>query len=317
MSPTGLPIRHLNQEVRAHGALLPEPLAHRRDTSESYRRVRYPNRILCGGRAMTYLASADLLAARSLAAESAFSLDHRVDLPVKRSTPGDSGGGQRNRARTFDSGIDAAVLPAPKGRHHRPEPAPAPEPVDEDPGFTVIDLRDQDTGFRIRTAPDHQRGPGALAVVIELDDYRTHHTGQSPPPTPPSPAEAGPARRVRHPAQHHARLPWPTGKAGGVMALCQAQGDTGRGERWYCIGRADHPGPPHRRSRPSPPPPERSPPRTRPPLGPHPPGGLHRHAVGRRAPRPAHALAHRDRTHPRTPRSPPTPTPRTTPGTRT
>ena len=144
---------------------------------------------------MTYLASADLLAARSLAAESAFSLDHRVDLPVKHSTPGHSAQGEGSRARTFDSGIDAAVLPAPKGRHHRPEPAPEPEPVDQDTGFTVIDLRDQDTGFRLRTEPDHQRGEGALAVVIELDAYRTHHTGQSPPPTTPEPAEAGPVRR--------------------------------------------------------------------------------------------------------------------------
>ena len=30
---------------------------------------------------MTYLSSADLLAVRSLAAESAFSLSHRTDLP--------------------------------------------------------------------------------------------------------------------------------------------------------------------------------------------------------------------------------------------
>ncbi|MGW8436698.1 hypothetical protein ACWGKS_16215 [Nocardiopsis sp. NPDC055879] len=141
---------------------------------------------------MTYLASADLLAVRSLAAESAFSLDHRVDLPVKRSALGGNVGGEGNRARTFDSGIDAAVLPAPRGRHHRPEPAPEPEPVDEDTGFTVIDLRDQDTGFRIRTEPDHQRGPGALAMVIELDAYRTP---PGPPPTTPSPAEAGPVRR--------------------------------------------------------------------------------------------------------------------------
>lgn len=78
---------------------------------------------------------------------------------------------------------------APKGKHHRPEPA------DEEAGFTVIDLRDQDTGFRLRTEPDHRRGPGAMAVIIELDAYRTHHTGQSPPPTTPEPAEAGPMRR--------------------------------------------------------------------------------------------------------------------------
>ena len=141
---------------------------------------------------MTYLASADLLAVRSLAAESAFSLDHRVDLPVKHSTPGHSAQGEGSRARTFDSGIDAAVLPAPKGRHHRPEPAPEPEPVDQDTGFTVIDLRDQDTGFRLRTEPDHQRGEGALAVVIELDAYRTP---ENQPPTTPEPAEAGPVRR--------------------------------------------------------------------------------------------------------------------------
>ncbi|MEU3307796.1 hypothetical protein [Nocardiopsis sp. NPDC006832] len=28
-----------------------------------------------------------------------------------------------------------------------------------------------------------------------------------------------------------------------MTQLCRAQGDSGRGERWYCIGRADHPGP--------------------------------------------------------------------------
>ena len=190
---------------------------------------------------MTYLASADLLAVRSLAAESAFSLDHRVDLLPKRSAPTSASGGgggvgaEGRRARTFYSGlaqgpltqhrpgdstatatgdrprtltpapehgqtvpsptraqIDAAARLDPKGRHHRIEPAPEPEPVDEDTGFTVIDLRDQDTGFRVRTEPDHRRGEGAMAVVIELDAYRTP---PGPAPTTPPPTEAGPVRR--------------------------------------------------------------------------------------------------------------------------
>ena len=183
---------------------------------------------------MTYFASADLLAVRSLPAESAFSLNHRVDLPLKTSVSTSAsemessiGSEGSRRARTFQSGLaqgssaqhtpggtatttgprtltlvpepgqatrthtedEHAADPAhltPKGKHHRPEPKA------QDTGFTVIDLRDQDTGFRLRTEPDHRRGEGAMAVVIELDAYRTP---ENPPPTTPSPVEAGPVRR--------------------------------------------------------------------------------------------------------------------------
>lgn len=179
---------------------------------------------------MTYLASADLLAVRSLTAEHAFSLNHRTDLPPRRRTfdqeqegsrariftskqclksapkpsPSTSGtirtdSGRRTTDRLEGGGSERAttstgVLPAPKGKHHRPEP----EPLAEAPGYTVIDLRHRRVRWQYTptNSQGHQHEHG-YGMLIDLDAYRTHALARLRPTTPPRTQPPQPTGHLR------------------------------------------------------------------------------------------------------------------------
>ncbi|WP_026117406.1 hypothetical protein [Nocardiopsis alkaliphila] len=162
---------------------------------------------------MSYLSSTEVSTIRSLAAESAFSLNHRTDLPPRPKTTDPNHQGPRARiftcgphtkAPTNDpapSSTEPAPLPAPKGKHHRPPtpattPAdePAPAPVTEEPGYTVIDLRYRRVRWQhtpTHTDQHHQHDQHSQhdqyghGILIDLDAYRAQALARSRPPTPP------------------------------------------------------------------------------------------------------------------------------------
>ena len=133
---------------------------------------------------MTYLASTDLLAVRSLAAEHSFSLNHRTDLPPKR--PGTT----RTTAET------AEVHGLPRGRIFRPGLSGLSS--EHEPGYTLFDLSERGIGWRVRTDDANTDGAtegrckSSTAVIFELDAFR----GQRAPRTSADTAPTGAAGRV-------------------------------------------------------------------------------------------------------------------------
>lgn len=151
---------------------------------------------------MTYLSSTDLSAVRSLAAESAFSLSHRTDLPPQHKIRDQSDETPRARIYTRESNPEPTPKPAPtteafatpKGKHHRrptptpsltPEPESAPEPVTEESGYTMIDLRHRRVRWQHTPTDSHGgRREHGYGILIDLDVYRTRALARSSPPLP-------------------------------------------------------------------------------------------------------------------------------------
>lgn len=133
---------------------------------------------------MTYLASTDLLAVRSLAAEHAFSLNQRTDLPPKRPAT----------ARTTSE--TAEVRGPSRGRIFRPGLS-----AEYEPGYTLIDLSERGIGWRVRTddantdGASEDRCESSTAVVFELDAFRTQRATRTSTDTTPTGAVGRGGRR--------------------------------------------------------------------------------------------------------------------------